>query len=150
VAARITERELAKLKAGKAPEVRPKEKEVQRAILSYLAALGVMAWRTNSGGFKGKSGSYYRFHTQRGCADIIGVLPGGRFLAIEVKRPGKDSTSKRRREEQLAFQDAINGAGGLAFIARSVAEVEAVLREVIPIWTPTGSGSGSRSAPTGS
>jgi hypothetical protein len=43
----------------------------------------------------------------------------GRFLAIEVKRPGGKATP-----EQQQFIDTINQAGGLAFVARSVEEVE--------------------------
>jgi hypothetical protein len=43
----------------------------------------------------------------------------GRFLAIEVKRPGGKPTP-----EQLQFIDTINQAGGLAFVAHSIEEVE--------------------------
>jgi hypothetical protein len=47
----------------------------------------------------------------------------GRFLAIEVKRPGNKPTP-----EQQQFIDTINEAGGLAFVARSVEEVDNTLR----------------------
>jgi hypothetical protein len=40
-------------------------------------------------------------------------------LAIEVKRPGGKPTA-----EQQQFIDTINEAGGLAFVARSVEEVD--------------------------
>jgi hypothetical protein len=46
----------------------------------------------------------------------------GRFLAIEVKRPGNKASP-----EQQQFIDTINEAGGLAFVARSVEEVERAL-----------------------
>ena len=53
-------------------------------------------------------------------SDIIGCIrKTGRFLAIEVKRPGNKGTP-----EQQQFIDIINQAGGLAFVARSVEEVE--------------------------
>jgi hypothetical protein len=53
-------------------------------------------------------------------SDIIGCrLKTGRFLAIEVKRPGGKPTP-----EQQQFIDTINHAGGLAFVARSIEEVE--------------------------
>lgn len=53
-----------------------------------------------------------------GIADILGVLPGGRFLAIEVKRPGS-----RLTVDQDAFLGKINASGGLAFMASSLEEV---------------------------
>jgi hypothetical protein len=46
----------------------------------------------------------------------------GRFLAIEVKRPGGKAT-----QEQQQFIDTINAAGGLAFVAHSIEEVQAQL-----------------------
>lgn len=59
----------------------------------------------------------------RGVSDILGVLPNGRALAIEVKRPGGKPT-----EAQQLFLHEVNRAGGLAFTASSVDEVEAYLR----------------------
>lgn len=57
-----------------------------------------------------------------GSSDLIGFYRG-RFLAIEVKTPGKDSTSKKRKESQGNFIDQVRAAGGIGIIARSVAEV---------------------------
>ena len=50
-----------------------------------------------------------------GCSDIIGQMKDGRFLAIEVKRPGKGATP-----EQYAFLSRVNANDGFAFVARSV------------------------------
>jgi hypothetical protein len=49
----------------------------------------------------------------------LGVLKGGRILAIEVKAP-KGKVSPRQQQ----FLDTINEAGGLAFVAHSIEEVE--------------------------
>ena len=69
-----------------------------------------------------RDGSYIPTHT-RGVSDIIGCLPKtGRFLAIEVKRPGNKPTA-----EQQQFIDIINDAGGLAFVAHSIEEVQTKL-----------------------
>lgn len=60
-----------------------------------------------------------------GCADLIGwVAVNGRavFLAIECKTP-----SGRIRESQAAFLGALTRMGGIAIVARSVADVTAVL-----------------------
>lgn len=47
-----------------------------------------------------------------GVADILGILEGGRFLAIEMKAKGKKPT-----EAQIEFIDNINQRGGVAFWA---------------------------------
>jgi hypothetical protein len=48
----------------------------------------------------------------------------GRVLAIEVK-----SATGRASPEQIAFIDKVNSFGGLGFIARSVEDVQAALRD---------------------
>jgi hypothetical protein len=55
----------------------------------------------------------------------------GRFLAIEVKRPGGKPTP-----EQQQFMDMINQAGGLAFVAHSIEEVAEVFRSLPRILGP--------------
>lgn len=52
-----------------------------------------------------------------GSADLIGIAPGGRFLAIEVK-----TSTGRPSKEQTRFIAAVARAGGVAGIARSVDE----------------------------
>jgi len=74
---------------------------------SYKAILGIY-----------REGRYIPSHT-RGVSDIIGCIPKqGRYLAIEVKRPGGKLTP-----EQQQFIDIINAVGGLAFVAHLVDEV---------------------------
>lgn len=53
----------------------------------------------------------------KGGADIIGVAPDGRFLAVEVK-----SKTGRASTQQLNFIDAVRHRGGIAGIARSAQE----------------------------
>lgn len=53
-----------------------------------------------------------------GMADITGQLRAGRRLEIECK-----SDSGKPTDDQIAFLDAVNGAGGVAFVARSVDDV---------------------------
>lgn len=54
-----------------------------------------------------------------GSADLIGCW-NGRFLAIEIKAP-----NGRQRDEQRAFQAAVERLGGLYVLARSVDDVKA-------------------------
>lgn len=99
----------------------PGEMGILRACLEYLALRRIPAWRFNSGGVRlpkgpGKASGFYRFSTCQGLADINGVLPGsGRWLAVEVKRPGK-----KLRANQAQFLDCIRQAGGLALCVRSL------------------------------
>jgi hypothetical protein len=104
----------------------PLEKEVQRDILDWLEKAGVWAWRSNRGAFGATHNGKRRFVTFGVCgqSDISGILPeSGRALFIVVKRPGAPGPTP----EQQWFIDTANRNGALAFVARSVAEVEAAL-----------------------
>jgi hypothetical protein len=96
------------------------EQSIQSAILALLRAKNIFCYKHQNAGIY-RDGRYIPSHT-RGVSDIIGVLPGGRFLAIEVKRPGGKPTP-----EQLDFIDRVNEAGGLAFVAHSIDEVSSCL-----------------------
>ena len=114
---------------------KPKETEaqIQRAILEYLKLKGVFCWRQNSGAFRlhGAGGDRFVRAGFPGISDILGILRlavqldgptqrwyNGRFLAIEVKRPGQKPTP-----DQQAFLAAVKANGGVAFIATSVEDV---------------------------
>lgn len=58
-----------------------------------------------------------------GSADLIGIW-NGRFVAIEVKQPGKYPRKKQKR-----FLEVVRKLGGIAGVARSVEDVGAILRE---------------------
>jgi hypothetical protein len=104
---------------------KPLEKDIQRQCLEWLRLRGVLAWRANSGAmtatYKGKT-RFLKFNGIDGLSDIVGVLPGGRFLACEVKRPGNTPT-----EDQEHFLGLVRDAGGLAVVVTSVDEL---IREV--------------------
>jgi hypothetical protein len=55
----------------------------------------------------------------RGVADVLGVLPGGRFLAIECKGPRGRLTA-----EQAAFLENVVKAGGVALVVKDAKELE--------------------------
>jgi len=80
-----------------------------------------------------RTGRLVTFGLARGSADLIGwrtvvVTPemvGQRialFTSIEVKTP-----TGRLRPEQQAWLDAVRGAGGIAGVARSVADAVTIL-----------------------
>lgn len=113
-----------------------KEKEIQAAILAYLALVpGVVAWRNNTGAMfgahKGKRWAVRFGHP--GLSDILGWKQEkfinlhahgftARFLALEVKRPQKHASPA-----QQAFLDAVRAAGGIAGVVRSVDDARRLL-----------------------
>jgi Holliday junction resolvase len=94
----------------KAPAM--KEKEITTQIRNVLKLYGVFHWKV-----------FQSLGSTPGVPDIIGVLPGGRMLAIEVKTErGKVSPHQER------FIKNINDNGGLAFVARSFDDVVRTLK----------------------
>jgi hypothetical protein len=91
--------------------------------LRYLQVRGIYHWRNSVGSVQIRPGQWYRFG-KIGSSDILGVLPGGRFLAIEVKAPGG-----RLSPEQKQFLAEIRDLGGLAVVAKSYRDIEAALLE---------------------
>jgi len=99
------------------------ETDIQNLIRIALSEKGIISWRNNVGALKDINGRLVRYGLCTGSSDIIGIMPDGRFLAIEVKKPGKKPTA-----EQTRFIEAILKHGGLAGVVRSVEELEYFLR----------------------
>jgi hypothetical protein len=102
----------------------PREQDTVRACLQLLQLRGIFAWRNNSGAFvlgRARNRRFFRAGTPGG-SDILGVLPGGRFLAVEVKRPRGMPTPR-----QQMFLAAVEAAGGVAVVIRDVGELAALL-----------------------
>lgn len=93
-----------------------KENDLNRAICGWLDLMGIPHFRNNTGAYKRGKG-YIRYGCP-GSGDILGILPGGRWLSIETK-VGTNKPS----DIQLEFMDTINRFGGLAFAAWSLDEV---------------------------
>jgi hypothetical protein len=96
------------------------ETAVVREILEYLARRGIMAWRCQSGIVRVKRG--WMHLAPKGTADIVGVLPGGRFLAVEVKTDDGDL-----EPSQVEWWARIIAAGALYVLARGIEDVEEAL-----------------------
>jgi hypothetical protein len=111
--------------------IEPTEAQIQDAILRLLAIHPDVAWakRFNTGSHVVEGTTKAGRKTRRfiryaflGCSDILGQLADGRFLAIECKRRGNKPT-----DEQSAFLETVNAAGGLALVARSTDDVTVAL-----------------------
>jgi VRR-NUC domain len=106
-------------RARRVDRIEPRETELVRSILELLRLRGVVAWRQNSGAARipreDGSARFVRFASIRGISDIVGILPSGRFLAVECKIGKNDLTA-----EQRDFLEMVERNGGAAFVARDV------------------------------
>jgi len=99
----------------------PKERDLIKQIKNWLESKGVLVWKFH--------GSVYGI---KGFPDLFGILPGvygssqfnggGRFLAIEVKLPGKKPTVL-----QMTILKRISKHGGFAFWTDSLEKVKQLL-----------------------
>ncbi len=111
------------------------ESECQAQIIDFLRAeqaRGRVIWfcRVNGGGVKTAT-QFIRFYAlyllgiekrSRGYPDLHGMLPGGRYFALEVKRPGERATA-----EQSEFIAAVLAGGGIAGVVRGFEDVRRLL-----------------------
>lgn len=103
----------------------PAERDVQAGVIEAAAMLGINLQRQNTGMATNPSGRKVRFG-EPGNADLTGILPDGRRLEIEVKRPGKTPT-----DAQWHRIHEVNASNGCAFWIDSPEEALKVLRRLI-------------------
>lgn len=102
-----------------------KEIDIIRSIIVYLNYRGFYVFRVNAG---------MMFHEKKvfrgapkGVADIIGITPQGKFIAIEVKTPkNKDKVTS----PQQAFLDTIKRKNGIAFVSVGIEDIQFHFREI--------------------
>jgi len=98
------------------------EANIQSDILIALSKAGAIVWRNNTGALQDKTGRLVRYGLCKGSADIIGICPDGRFLAVEVK-----NSTGRATSDQVRFIEAVRSKGGRAGVARSVEDALRIL-----------------------
>lgn len=89
------------------------EQAIQTSIIRYIKSIGGLPIKQNQIGI----------YAQAGVPDIIACIKG-RFVAIEVKRPGK-----KPEPIQEAFLESITKKGGLAFWADNLDKVKSIIKE---------------------
>jgi len=110
------------------------EQQIQQEIRLACSTGDTRLFRNNTGTLRDQHGRPVQFGLCKGSADLIGwrtvtVTPEmvgqqlAVFLSIEVKTP-----TGRLRPEQRQWLDAVQAAGGIAGVARSVSDAEALLR----------------------
>lgn len=102
------------------PKVKPPlESTVKAAIRMRLVSEGVLCWVHNV--------DNRLMHTGLGLgtADIIGLVPPyGRFLGIEVKRPGRKASP-----DQIKWLAVVRQFGGVSGVATSIEEAMVLVEE---------------------
>ena len=118
------------------------EQSIQQLIRLKLSNGPVRLLRNNTGVLQDKNGRPVQFGLAKGSADLIGwktvtVTPEmvgqqvAVFTSIEVKTP-----TGRIRPEQERWMRVVQAAGGIAGVARSVEDAEALVRQNLPIREP--------------
>jgi hypothetical protein len=102
------------------PSAALRETEIQRQVLDYLRLRGIPATRHQAG--RVRVGRSVLNLGGPGWPDILACWRG-RFLGVEVKKPGEESSEEQRRvHEQLAAARAI------VLIVRSLEDLNLALR----------------------
>lgn len=104
-----------------------KEKEIQKDVLKALQSHPKVAWAyiTSAGVAKGVTGGRPFRIGFNGLSDILGQMTDGKFLAIEVKQPGKEPTP-----EQYEFLTKVNADGGVGFWVYSIEQVSQIMNNL--------------------
>ena len=91
-----------------------KEQDIQTQIMDYIKSIGGIPIKQNQIGI----------YATAGVPDILACIVG-KFVAIEVKKPGQ-----KPKPIQVAWINAINSAGGVAFWADNLEDVKRKLQEL--------------------
>lgn len=98
-----------------------KETNISQLCRIEASKLGATIFRNNVGGLYDKTGRWVNFGLCKGSSDLIGWTKDGKFLAIEVKKPGKKPTKSQINFLDKVIQDG--GVGGTATCVEDIAEI---------------------------
>lgn len=103
-----------------------KETNIQQACRLEASRLGAILWRNNIGKLEDKTGRWVTYGVcNPGGSDLIGIYKG-RFVAMEIKLPGKKPTN-----EQENFLRIVKQNGGIAGVVRGIEDVKSLLTDSI-------------------
>jgi hypothetical protein len=96
------------------------EGDFLREATLWLAERNVFEWRNNTGVAVNKeTGQFVRFGIPGGSDLLVVVPPFGRFLGVETK-----AKLGRQSEKQKRFQRAVERAGGVYALAKTLEELK--------------------------
>ena len=112
----------------------PSEQSIQQHIRIACSTGATRLFRNNTGTLRDQHGRPVQFGLCKGSSDLIGwrtitITPDmvGKqvaiFTSIEVKTP-----TGRVQPEQQQWLDAVQAAGGVAGVARSVEDAQAIIK----------------------
>lgn len=103
------------------------ETAIQKAILDWLRLHNVYAFRVSNQPRRLPNGKMI-FTGTKGVSDIVGILPGGTFIGIEVK-----TATGRLSEHQKRFEERVRASGGVYVVVRSVDDCEALIKPLLTV-----------------
>ena len=91
-----------------------KESDIQKSILDFLTLKGIFHYKNSTVGIYKQATATYIPSPSVGAPDIVAVI-AGKFIGIEVKRPGG-----KMSDHQEAFRTALEKAGGVYWCVDSL------------------------------
>lgn len=104
------------------------EQQVQTNIRILAPRFGFQMWRNNSGALQDADGRWVRFglgniskrlNAKWKSADLCGIGPNARFMAVECKEPGWSGPRTDEETAQMAMLNQVNALGGIGIFATS-------------------------------
>jgi hypothetical protein len=99
------------------------ENKVKTEVVRYLKLRHIYCWSNPNGAVRIRPGKFMSFGL-KGSSDILGLLPGGRFLAVECK-----AEHSRLSPEQRQFLADVKALGGMTIVAKSCRDIDQALRK---------------------
>lgn len=93
------------------------ETNLVQQVRLKASELGCVLFRNNTGKLEDKRGRWVEFGLCKGSSDLIGMMPDGRFLAVECK-----VGTAQPRSNQIDFINLVLSKGGVAGTVWSVDE----------------------------
>jgi len=90
-------------------------------VVEVLRHMGCLAWRNSTGAHRTRSGGWVKVGLGKGGPDVVGMLPGGRFLGLKLKLG--DDRLKEHQREWLSSVRELGAAVAVVGSAREVADV---------------------------
>jgi len=104
------------------------ENSLTIACINYMRLKGVYCWRQNNVGMVNdkQNGKTRYISAHKGTPDILGILPNGRFIGVEVK-----SIKGKQSEYQESFERNCKVNYGVYLLVRDIDEAIAMIDTII-------------------
>lgn len=93
-----------------------------KRCLVHLSSVGIFCYPNNTGAIKGKYDTRYQRYGFPGSPDILGIMPDGRYLGIEIK-----TGCAVQNKNQKKFEKKIKENNGIYWIIKSLENLDGEL-----------------------